>query len=144
MAGGKENQLLKLLDRHGYEAVSVDSFGARTYQLEGCGDIRLYAKTSDAIAIHHIRKIDSDMTARDPIYAEIARLEQAEWVAAEKLRIDLKHAEAEAIKGQRLGGAAAGLTERQVDALERRTEELLAEHRMFVRLMKHRPFQDVK
>jgi hypothetical protein len=142
VAEGKEHQLLKLLDRHGYEAISVDSFGVRTFHLDGCGEIRLYPVTSNAIAIQHMRRIDADMTARDPIYAEIARIEQAEWVASEHLRIEAKHAAEALVKDLRLGGAAAGLTEQQVEALNRRTEQLLAEHRRFERLVRNRPLQD--
>jgi hypothetical protein len=73
----------------------------------------------------------------------VSRVSQAEFDARERDRKQRERATYLATKDRRLGGAAKGLPEWQVDQLEAHAEYLIAARRSITQMMTHRPYADI-
>lgn len=130
-----EKALVKLLAKHGYDC-DANPFGYRTFTRAGCRPIDLYPSPVKATCERFTRQVTQDMR-------RLVEPPENDWEAEERKRAEAQKlreaADAARVKKTRLGGAAAVLTEPEIDAVARQAERTMADRRQLERLMRERP-----
>lgn len=139
MAASQQRKLRRLLEQKGYEADEPDIMGATRYSLVGARDVLFYPNMGDFPLKAAFRQIETDTRHRDPEHTNETARAQTAWEAQEQERLEREAADAARVKNTRLGGLSAVLTEKEVDAVARRTEKNIAHHRQLERMMRQKP-----
>ncbi len=134
MTSPHEKRLVKLLTRYGFE-LEVNPLGIRSYRRDGCREVTLYEQLSERAAKNFSKQIEDDVRRCEDRPPPV---EESGWDVSQRLARVAEEANRARIRNLRLGGIAAGRTESEVDEIAARAEQLIAERRMFERLVRNR------